>query len=69
MKLTNKIFWIVWGVCLCYFIVILYTVDHGRGLAGGTLMLFSLLFLLATTALCSLNSKRTVVKELFFAAK
>lgn len=67
MKLTNKIFWIVWGVCLCYFVVILYTVDHGRGLAGGTLMLFSLLFLLATTALCSLNSKRTALINLIVA--
>lgn len=64
MKLTNKIFWLIWVVCLCYFIVVLYTVDHGRGLAGGVLMLFSLLFLLVTTALCSFYSKRAALINL-----
>ena len=67
MKLNNMIFWVIWGFCLCYFIVILSTVDHGRGLAGGTLMLFSLIFLLATTALCSLYSKRAALINLIVA--
>ena len=67
MKLKNKIFWLIWGVCLFYYIVILYTVDHGRGLAGGALMLFSLIFLLATTALCSFYSKRAALINLIVA--
>lgn len=68
MKLKNTMFWVIWGVCLCYYIVILYTVDHGRGLAGGTLMLFSLLFLLATIALCTFYSKRAALINLIVAA-
>ena len=67
MKLNNMIFWVIWGFCLCYFIVILSTVDHGRGLAGGTLMLFSLIFLLATTALCSFYSRRAALINLIVA--
>lgn len=67
MKLTNKIFWLIWGVCLCYFIALLYTINHGRGLAGGRLMLFGQLFLLAAIALDSFCSKRTALTNLMVA--
>lgn len=67
MKMTNKIFWVIWGVCLCYFIAILYTIDHGRGVAGGNLMLFGQIFLLIGIALCSYISKRTALINLIVA--
>lgn len=66
MKLTNKIFWLIWGVCLCCFIVLSIT-NHGRGEAGGRLMLFSQLFLIGVTALCSCFSKRTALTNLIVA--
>ena len=58
MKRTNKIFCIMWGVCLCYLIALLYIIDHGRGLAGGTLMLLSQIFILVAVFLCSLKNIR-----------
>ena len=67
MWLTNKIFWIIWCVCLCYLIALLYIIDHRRGLAGGTLMLFSQIFLLATIALCSNKSNRPALLNLIIA--
>lgn len=67
MKLTYKIFWLICGVCLCYFIIILNTINHGRGLAGGGLMLFSQLFLLVTIALCSGYCKHTALKNIIVA--
>lgn len=68
MKLINKIFWLIWCVCICYFLVLLYTINHGRGYAGGTLMLFSQLFVLVTIAICAFYSKRTALTNLIVAA-
>lgn len=67
MWLTNKIFWIMWGVCLCYLIALLYIINHGRGLVGGALMLLSQIFLLATIALCSNISQRPAILNLIIA--
>ncbi len=67
MKLTYKIFWLICGVCLCYFIIILNTINRGRGFAGGGLMLFSQLFLLSTIALCSYYDKHTALKNIIVA--
>lgn len=68
MKLINKKFWLIWCVCLCYFIALLYTINHGRGYAGGTLMLFSQLFVLVTIAICAFYSKRAALTNLIVAA-
>ena len=68
MKLINKIFLVSWCVCLCYFIALLYTINHGRGYAGGTLMLFSQLFVLVTIAICAFYSKRAALTNLIVAA-
>ena len=65
MKLTNKIFWLIWGVCLCCFII-LSTTNHGRG-EGGCLMLFSQLFLIGAIALCSCYRKKTALTNLIVA--
>ena len=67
MKLTNKIFWMMWGVCLCYLIALLYIIDHGRGLAGGTLMLLSQIFILVAVFLCSLKNIRAAFINLIIA--
>lgn len=67
MWLTNKIFWIIWGVCLCYFIALLYKIDHGRGLAGGNLMLLSQIFILVAVILCSPKNKRPALINLIVA--
>lgn len=67
MKLTNKIFWLIWGVCLCYFVVILYTINHGRGVAGGNLMLLSQLFIMVVIALCYRCSKSKALTNLIVA--
>ena len=64
--LNNKTFWFIWSVCLCCFII-LSTTNHGRGEAGGRLMLFSQLFLIGATALCSCFSKRTALTNLIVA--
>jgi len=65
-QLNNKIFWLIWGVCLCCSIV-LSTTNHGRGEAGGRLMLFSQLFLIGAIALCTSYSTRTALKNLIVA--
>lgn len=67
MWLTNKVFWIIWGCCLCYLIALLYIIDHGRGLAGGTLMLLSQIFILVSVGLCSLKNKRPALINLIVA--
>lgn len=67
MKKWQKMFWSIWSVCLCYLIALLYIIDHRRGLAGVTLMLFSQIFLLATIALCSNKNKRTALLNLIIA--
>ncbi len=67
MKLINKIFWLIWCVCLCYFIALLYTVNHGRGYAGGMLMLVSQLFVLATIVICAFYSKRAALTNIIVA--
>jgi len=64
--LNKKLFWLIWGACLCCFIF-LSTTNHGRGEAGGRLMLFSLLFLIGAIALCSCFSKRTALINLIVA--
>lgn len=64
--LNKKYFWLIWGVCLCCFIF-LSTTNHGRGEAGGRLMLFSQLFLIGVTALCTSYSTRTAYKNLIVA--
>lgn len=63
----NKIFWFIWSVCLCYLITLICTINHGRGFAGGHLMLFSQIFLLVTIALCSYCSKRKALINLIVA--
>lgn len=65
-KQINKIFWLIWSVCLLGSIV-LSTTNHGRGEAGGRLMLFSQLFLIAATALCTFYRTRTALKNLIVA--
>ena len=68
MKLLNKkLFWLIWGVCLCYLITLLCICNHGRGIAGGHLMLFSQVFLLVTIAICSYYSKRAAYINLIVA--
>lgn len=66
MKLTSKIFWLIWVVCLCCYIF-LSTTNHGRGEAGGRLMLFSQMFIIGATALCTSYSTRTAYKNLIVA--
>lgn len=64
--LNKKLFWLIWGACLCCFIF-LSTTNHGRGEAGGRFMLFSQLFLFGAIALCSCCSKRTALTNLIVA--
>lgn len=66
MPLNKKFFWLIWGVCLGCFIF-LSTTNHGRGEAGGRLMLFSQMFLMGATALCTSYSTRTAYKNLIVA--
>ncbi len=65
--LNKKIFWLIWGVCFCCLISLLFTINHGRGFAGGRLMLFSQIFLFITIALCSYIGKRAAFMNLIIA--